>query len=85
MNMIRFRLKQMIAEKEFQLGRHLTIKEVSERTGINRITLSKILNQPGHSTTTENIDRLCQYFECPVEKIMTHIPINEEIKNGIVE
>lgn len=72
--MIRFKLKEMIAEKEFQTGRHITIKEVSEETGINRITLSKILNQPGHSTTTETIDRLCKYFECSVEDLMKYIP-----------
>lgn len=71
--MIRFKLKEMIAEKEFQEKRHLTIKEVSQGTSINRMTLSKILNHSGHSTTTENIDRLCRYFDCKVEDLMTYI------------
>lgn len=72
--MIRFKLKELIAEKEFQEKRNLTIREISESTGINRMTLSKILNHPGHSTTTENIDRLCAFFACEVEDLMAYIP-----------
>lgn len=64
----------MIAEKEFTEKRHITIKEVSDETGINRMTLSKILNHPGHSTTTENIDKLCSFFSCKVEDLMAFIP-----------
>ncbi|MBD3820988.1 MAG: helix-turn-helix transcriptional regulator [Thiotrichales bacterium] len=72
--MIRFKLKEVIAEKEFIEKRHITIKEVSDETGINRMTLSKILNHPGHSTTTDNIDKLCTFFNCKVEDLMVFIP-----------
>jgi len=72
--MIRFKLKEMIAEKEFQQKSHLTIKEIADKTGINRMTLSKILNHPGHSTTTDNIDKLCEFFASSVEDLMVHIP-----------
>lgn len=71
--MIRFRLKEMIAEKEFSEKRRITVKEISDKTNINRMTLSKILNHPGHSTTTENIDRLCKFFDCEVEDLMKYI------------
>lgn len=71
--MIRFKLKEMIAEKEFQEKRHITIKEISESTKINRMTLSKIMNHSNHSTTTDNIDRLCKFFKCNVEDLMIHI------------
>ena len=71
--MIRFKLKEMIAEKEFSEKRRITVKEISEKTKINRMTLSKILNHPGHSTTTENIDRLCKFFDCEVEELMKYI------------
>lgn len=76
--MIRFKLKEAIAEKEFAEKKRLTIKEISEVTGINRMTLSKILNHPGHSTTTENVDKLCEFFECKVEDLMVHIPSEEK-------
>ena len=72
--MIRFKLKELIAEKEFQDKRNITIKEIADNTGINRMTLSKILNHPGHSTTTTNIDKLCQFFQCSVGDLMIHLP-----------
>ena len=40
--MIRFRLKELIAEKEFREQRKITLIEVAEKTGVNRTSLSKI-------------------------------------------
>lgn len=71
--MIRFRLKELIAEQEFQQGRVITLAEVSKETGIHRATLSKISNERGYNTGSENIDRLCNYFGCDVSDIMEHI------------
>ena len=56
--MIRFRLKEVIADKEFELGRRITLSEIAAATGIHRTTLSKIANQRGYNTTTDNIDKL---------------------------
>lgn len=71
--MIRFRLKELLAEKGFQERRVVTISEVAEATGINRMTLSKIANHPGYSTVTDNLDRLCNYFMCPLSSLAEHI------------
>jgi putative transcriptional regulator len=71
--MIRFRLKELLADKGFRERRVITITEVAEATGINRMTLSKIANHAGYSTVTDNIDRLCNYFECRIEQIAEHI------------
>ena len=71
--MLRFHLKELIAEKEFVENRRITVKEVSEATGINRMTLSKIINHRGHSTVTDNLDKLCAYFDCPIEKLVTYV------------
>ncbi|WP_372966730.1 helix-turn-helix domain-containing protein [Marinobacter sp.] len=71
--MIRFHLKELIADKEFTEKRRITIGEIAKETGINRMTLSKIINHPGHSTVTDNIDKLCNYFDCRVEQLITHI------------
>lgn len=72
--MLRFKLKELIAEKEFQEGRRVTIAEISEETGIARNTLSRILNQPGWSTRTEYLDRLCAYFDCKIEELVEYVP-----------
>lgn len=76
--MIRFHLKELIAEKEFTEKRRITIGEISQETGINRMTLSKIINHPGHSTVTDNLDKLCNYFDCSIEQLVTHIKESSE-------
>ncbi len=72
--MIRFRFKELLADKGFRERRVITITEVAERTGINRMTLSKIANHPGYSTVTDNLDSLCTYFGCKIEQLAEHIP-----------
>ena len=72
--MIRCKLAEMIEKRQFVEGRRLTIGEIAAATGLNRMTLSKILNQRGYGTGTETIDRLCTYFSCSVEDLMEHVP-----------
>lgn len=71
--MIRFRIQELLAEKQFRDGRKVTISELSEATGINRGTLSRMVNQKGYSTVTNNIDQLCKFFECHVEDVMEYV------------
>jgi putative transcriptional regulator len=47
--MIRFRLKELIAEREFKENRVITLAEVATATGIHRVTLSKIGNNRGQA------------------------------------
>lgn len=72
--MIRFKLKELIAEKEFRESRVITLAEISEKTGIHRSTLSKIANERGYNTGTENVDRLCRHFDCDVGDVIQFIP-----------
>ncbi|MCW7540087.1 helix-turn-helix transcriptional regulator [Aquabacterium sp. A7-Y] len=72
--MIRFKLGEQIEKKQFQEGRHVTVQEVAVGSGVNRMTLSKILNQRGYSTGTDIVDKLCRYFSCPVEDLIEHLP-----------
>jgi putative transcriptional regulator len=72
--MIRFKLGEMMEKKQFAEGRRVSISEVAAATGLNRMTLSKILNQKGYGTGTDTIDRLCQFFGCKVDDLMEHLP-----------
>lgn len=72
--MIRFKLRALIEKKEFETGKKISVKAISEGTGIGRTTLSKILNQKGTNTTIENIDRLCSFFECSVDELIEYHP-----------
>lgn len=76
--MLRFKIKEMIGNKEFAEGRRITIGEVAEATGIHRMTLSKMINHRGYNTGTENLDRLCDYFNCQIMDLVEYIP-NDEI------
>lgn len=80
--MIRFRLKELIADKEFRERRIVTLREIAEETGINRMTLSKIANHPGASTVTDNLDKLCRYFGCQVGDLAVYVSEKEKQKSG---
>lgn len=79
--MIRFRLQELLAEKRFSDGKRVTMLELSQATGINRVTLSKMVNQRGYSTVTDNLDKLCKFFGCKLEQLAEYVPdesINED-------
>jgi DNA-binding Xre family transcriptional regulator len=72
--MLRFRLKELIAEKEFRENRVVTLVEIGEATGIHRMTLSKLANHRGYNPSADVLDRLCSYFRCRIEQLVEHIP-----------
>lgn len=73
--MIQFHFKRLLAEKEFNEKRTISIREVAKKTRISRVTLSKIANSKGeYNTTTDIIERLCLYFSCSPNDLLTIIP-----------
>lgn len=78
--MLRFRFKALLSDKEFAEGRSISLQEVSNATGVNRMTLSKLANHKGHNATSDVIDKLCDYFECEIQELVQHIP-NKKIEN----
>ena len=72
--MIRFRLQELISEKQFRESRRITMAELTEATGINRVTLSKMINQRGYSTVTDNLDKLCKFFSCKLTDLAEYLP-----------
>ncbi len=71
--MLRFKLKERIADKEFREKRRVSLVEVAETTGIGRITLSRMLNR-GTNVRSDTLDRLCTYFDCRIEELVEHLP-----------
>lgn len=76
--MLRFKLKERIADFEFRERRRLTLQELAEGTGLNRMTLSKLANQHGAVVRTDVVDRLCEFFGCRVEELVEHLPDRSE-------
>jgi putative transcriptional regulator len=72
--MIRFRLRERMADKSFKSGQRVTLESVAEATGIHRATLSKIASQRAYNTTTDNLDKLCKFFECSWSEIAEYVP-----------
>lgn len=72
--MIRYKLAEQISLKQFKDGARLTVQAVAEATSINRMTLSKILNQKGYSTGTDVLDKLCTYFGCRLDELVEWLP-----------
>lgn len=70
---LRFRLRELIAEKQFQEGRRVTLEEIASATGIHRTTLSKIQNVRGYNTTTDVLDRLCDFFDCEIGDLVQRV------------
>lgn len=81
--MLRFKLKERIADFEFRERRRLTLQELAEGTGLNRMTLSKLANQHGAIVRTDVVDRLCEFFGCRVEELVEHIPDRGE--SGVMQ
>lgn len=72
--MIRYRVKELIADKEFHAGRRITVDEIAKSTGIHRATLSKILNQPGYNTSTDVLEKLCIFFGVGLGAVAEYVP-----------
>ena len=72
--MIKYNLKALISDKEFKESRKINYEEISSVTGISKPTISKIASKRGYYTSTENIEKLCIYFDCTPDELMTIIP-----------
>ncbi len=71
--MIRYRLRELMADYQFRTGTRLTFDELAKETEIHRTTLSKIANTRSYNTTTDNIDSLCRFFKCQVGDLMQYV------------
>ena len=79
--MLRLRLQEQFAEKEFREHRGVTTLEIADATGIHRMTLSKLANHRGYNPTADTINRLCTHFGCRIEQLVEHLP-DEAVTGG---
>lgn len=71
--MLRYKLKERIADLEFRERRRVTLQEIADATALNRMTLSKMANHHGANIQTDALDRLCSYFGCRIEELVEHV------------
>jgi putative transcriptional regulator len=73
--MLQFRLRELIAHKERDLGQRIPLRMVSEATGISIQVLSS-LNSPSRKTVTNTayLEALCRYFGCTPNDLLVFSP-----------
>lgn len=71
--MLRFKLRERIADLEFKQRRRITLQEIAEKSGVSRMTLSKMINQHGAVVRSDVIDALCKYFQCKVQELVQYV------------
>lgn len=72
--MIRLKIKELLAEASFRKGERVRLDELAAATGIHRATLSALSSPRGCNTSTDNLDRLCHYFGCQIQELAEYIP-----------
>ncbi len=48
----------------------MNIKDVHEKTGLSRTTISKMYNETSTTISFETIEKLCLLFDCEVHELM---------------
>ncbi len=71
--MLRFKIKRLLEKKEFYENQRFTINELTDSTAINRMTLSRIIIHQCFSTVTDNLDKLCAYFQCKIGDLVEYV------------
>jgi DNA-binding Xre family transcriptional regulator len=72
--MIYIQINEVIQAKSVAWGRRITLKELARATGISRMTLSRMVNNKGYSTVTDQLDKLCTFFECEIHELVRFVP-----------
>ena len=58
------RFKILLAQKEIEVGRRISYKDIKNATGIASSTLSSWANNKTERYDKETIGTLCEYFDC---------------------
>jgi putative transcriptional regulator len=82
--MLRFKLKERIADLEFRERKRVQLQEIATATGLNRMTLSKLANHHGANVQTDVLDKLCDYFGCRIEDLVEHVPGDDEVRPEVL-
>jgi putative transcriptional regulator len=72
--MIYIQIQEVMKAKKVAWGRKITLCEVAIATGISRTTLFRIMKNEGYSTVTDQLDKLCTFFECEIHELVKFVP-----------
>ena len=61
---LRWRIRQLMSQKEEQSGEKVTYRKITQATGISPNTLSSLSTGSAKQVGMNTIERLLDYFEC---------------------
>lgn len=80
--MIVYRLDERIDEVRDRTGHRPSFKEIAEATDVSVSVLSNMRKKVGYTTTTRQINALCEYFGCQPGDLMQWLPDPPEEEPG---
>jgi DNA-binding Xre family transcriptional regulator len=72
--LIKYKIRELVAEKSKRNGRKITLSFLAEQVGIQSSAMSKIANNTGYHTSVSTIERLCKFFDCKIEDVVEYVP-----------
>jgi transcriptional regulator with XRE-family HTH domain len=78
MRRVRNRLLILMTEKERQLGRRITRKEIAEAIDVSQHTIASWLRNDLNKFEAHMIERLCNYFQCEIWDLLVLEEISED-------
>jgi len=71
-------LKALMVAKSAKTGRRLSYADIMRETGIRESTLSRIANDTKYNVSREHIEKLCRYFGCTPNDLITIVQDDDE-------
>lgn len=75
---VRHNLVQLIAKKEREENRRISVAKVARDAGLSPQALYNWLNAPGYvlqRVETDTIVKLCAYFECEINELLEMVEV----------
>jgi putative transcriptional regulator len=69
--MIIITLKRAIFKRQVDVGRSISLKELSQGTGISRMTLYRMIKEPTYNACLDHLGRISDYLECDISELLS--------------
>lgn len=81
--MIYLQITELIKAKRLEWNRKITLSEITDATGISRMTLFRMMKNQGYNTVTDHLDKLCAFFECELHELVKYVPSATSVNNRL--
>lgn len=80
--MKRGELKRLMFLKSAEVGRQITFEEIAEATKLHVNTVRKYLNDQATRPSLDTVQKLANYFDVPLARLLEEEESEERNKNG---